>query len=123
MVDFGAFDKRHYRTADVLSGYGEWAATYEEVVEDAMDIELLEALREVPWDDVGRAADLGCGTGRIGAWLRTKGVSSIDGVDLTPEMLARAERHGVYNPPDPGRHLIDRIGVGGLRHRRDLLGR
>ena len=40
-------------------------------------------------------ADLGCGTGRTGEWLRSR-VAAIDGVDLTPEMLARAQERGVY---------------------------
>jgi SAM-dependent methyltransferase len=97
MVEFRTFDTRRYRTLGVRSGYSEWAATYEQTVEDAMDIELLGALGEVPWHAIDRAADLGCGTGRIGTWLQTNGVSSIDGVDLTPEMLAGAERRGVYN--------------------------
>ena len=97
MADFRSFDTRGYRTVDVRSGYREWAATYEQTVEDAMDIELLEALRDVPWQAIDRAVDLGCGTGRIGAWLRANGVSSVDGVDLTPEMLAVAERRGVYD--------------------------
>ncbi|HEX6506352.1 MAG TPA: class I SAM-dependent methyltransferase [Chloroflexota bacterium] len=78
------------------TGYGEWVATYEQTVEDAMDIALLEALSEVPWQSFSRAADLGCGTGRTGAWLRGKGVTSIDGVDLTPEMLAVARPRGNY---------------------------
>ena len=97
VVDFGTFDTRRYRTVGVRSGYREWVATYEQTVEDAMDIELLDALREVPRQAIDRAADLGCGTGRIGAWLRTNGVSSVDGVDLTQEMLTVAERRGVYN--------------------------
>jgi SAM-dependent methyltransferase len=97
MVDFRTFDRRRYRTVDVKSGYGQWVATYEQTVEDTMDIELLEALDQPRWEVVDRAADLGCGTGRIGAWLRDKGVPSIDGVDLTPEMLAVAERRGIYD--------------------------
>ena len=97
MVDFAAFDARGYRTVDVRSGYGEWVATYEQSVEDAMDIDLLEALRHVPWSTSGRAADLGCGTGRTGAWLHGRGVASIDGVDLTPEMLAVARSRDVYD--------------------------
>ena len=56
------------------SGYGEWVSTYEQTVEDAMDIHLLEGLREVSWEQVQRAADLGCGTGRTGAWLREQGI-------------------------------------------------
>jgi SAM-dependent methyltransferase len=96
MVDFSAFDSRGYRTVDVRTGYAEWVATYEQTVEDAMDVDLLESLREVRWSGFGRAADLGCGTGRTGAWLRKQGVPSIDGVDLTPEMLAVAREREVY---------------------------
>ena len=94
MADFTQFDTRGYRTVDVRSGYGEWVATYEDTVEDAMDIDLLEALESVPWR--GEAADLGCGTGRTGAWLRERGVEQIDGVDLTPEMLEVARRRGAH---------------------------
>jgi SAM-dependent methyltransferase len=94
MTDFEAFDTRGYRTVDVRSGYGEWVATYEQTVEDAMDIELLDALESVRWE--GEVADLGCGTGRTGAWLAERGVEAIDGVDLTPEMLAVARERGVH---------------------------
>jgi SAM-dependent methyltransferase len=94
MTDFKAFDTRGYRTVDVRTGYGEWVATYEDTVEDAMDIALLDELREVQW--AGEAADLGCGTGRTGTWMRQHGVEAIDGADLTPEMLERARQRGVY---------------------------
>jgi len=97
MLDFATFDSRGYRTVDVRSGYAEWVATYERTVEDAMDIDLLGALCEVPWSTFRRAADLGCGTGRTGAWLQKQGVSSIDGVDLTPEMLAVARSREVFS--------------------------
>jgi SAM-dependent methyltransferase len=94
MADFAPFDTRGYRTVDVRSGYGEWVDTYEQTVEDAMDIELLDALETVRWE--GEVADLGCGTGRTGAWLAARGVEAIDGVDLTPEMLAVARERGVH---------------------------
>lgn len=94
---FSDFDTRRYRVVDVRSGYGEWADTYEDSVQDAMDIELLEALRQVTWSDVRRAADLGCGTGRTGTWLRARGVPDIDGVDLTPQMLERARARDAYS--------------------------
>lgn len=61
-----------------------------------MDIAVLEKLRRVPWHEVGRAVDLGCGAGGTGAWLRQRGVSSVDGVDLTPQMLDLAGSRGVY---------------------------
>ena len=97
---FANFDTRGYRTVDVRTGYGEWVASYEQTVQDAMDVALLESLGSVPWGALDSAADLGCGTGRTGAWLRQRGVAAIDGVDLTPEMLAVARGKGIY------RHLV-----------------
>jgi SAM-dependent methyltransferase len=96
MTDFEAFDTRGYRTVDVRTGYGEWVATYEQTVEDAMDLDLLDRLHGIAWSTVGAVADLGCGTGRTGTWMRERGVEAIDGVDLTPEMLAVARGRGVY---------------------------
>jgi SAM-dependent methyltransferase len=101
MPAFSEFDARGYRTVDVRTGYGEWVASYEQTVQDAMDVALLEALASVPWAALGSAGDLGCGTGRTGAWLRQRGVATIDGVDLTPEMLAVARAKGIY------RHLVE----------------
>jgi SAM-dependent methyltransferase len=94
-VDFAAFDTRGYRTVDVRTGYRDWLPTYEDTVEDAMDIALLDELQTVGW--TGHVADLACGTGRTATWLRAQGVESIDGVDLTPEMLERARERGVHD--------------------------
>src|SRR5437867_10522742 len=96
MLDFSHFDRRHYPIVSVREGYREWLPSYETTVEDEMDLVLLAALEGVPWTAVERAADLGCGTGRTGAWLRTHGVARIDGIDLTPEMLAIARGRGIY---------------------------
>jgi predicted TPR repeat methyltransferase len=96
-MDFSRFDVRRYPTLAVQDGYREWASTYERVVEDEMDLRLLERLSAVDWDAGGRALDLACGTGRIGAWLRARGVHQLDGVDLTPEMLIQAEAKGLYD--------------------------
>jgi SAM-dependent methyltransferase len=67
MPSFSAFDSRNYRTVAPRDGYDRWARTYEETVEDAMDIVLLDRV-ELDWKAVGSVADLGCGTGRTGAW-------------------------------------------------------
>jgi SAM-dependent methyltransferase len=95
-LDFAAFDERGYRTVDVRTGYREWVPTYEDTVQDVMDIALLDELGTIEWDAVARAADLGCGTGRTAAWLRAHGVAAIDGVDLTPEMLDVARERGMH---------------------------
>ncbi|GAA1099738.1 class I SAM-dependent DNA methyltransferase [Nocardiopsis composta] len=97
MIRFSDFDTRDYPTVDVATGYGRWADTYEQTVEDIMDLGLLDRLPRPDWPAVRRAADLGCGTGRTGAWLRSRGVGSVDGVDLTPEMLALAEEKGAHD--------------------------
>ena len=46
-----------------LSGVGE---TYEDVVEDEMDLRLLARIESVDWAGAGQVLDLACGTSRIG---------------------------------------------------------
>jgi SAM-dependent methyltransferase len=96
MSDFTQFDRRGYPTVDARTGYGEWAETYEDSVLDAMDLALLDRVEGVDWAAAGAIADLGCGTGRTGAWLRERTEAAIDGVDLTPEMLDRARARGIF---------------------------
>ena len=96
MSDFARFDRRGYAIIPVEQGYKDWQPTYEDTVEDLMDVALLERVDSVPWQQMDRAADLGCGTGRTGAWLLSRGVGEVDGVDLTPEMLAAARGKGIY---------------------------
>ncbi|MEV2277008.1 class I SAM-dependent methyltransferase [Nocardiopsis sp. NPDC049922] len=96
MPNFADFDTRHYRTVDVASGYDGWSSTYEDSVLDAMDLALLDGLTRPDWSGVARAADLGCGTGRTGAWLRERGVPHVDGVDLSEGMLSLARQRGAH---------------------------
>lgn len=95
MPDFAPFDRRKYRTVGTREGYAQWAATYEETIKSDMDLWLLGEIQSVTWSAVERCADLGCGTGRTAAWLASKGVRMIDGVDATPEMLDQARKRGV----------------------------
>src|SRR2546427_9729018 len=97
MLEFSHFDRRRYPTVSVREGYREWLASYETTVEDGVALGLLEALESVAWSLVERAADLGCGTGRPGGWLRARGVARLDGIDLTPEMLAVARGREIYD--------------------------
>jgi SAM-dependent methyltransferase len=96
-MDFAPFDTRRYPTLPVRDGYREWADTYEDTVLDLMDVRLLARLREIDWPRARRAADLACGTGRTGRWLRAAGVEHIDGVDFTEAMLERARAKNVYD--------------------------
>lgn len=104
-MDHAPFDKRGYPVVGVREGYGEWALTYEAIVQDEMDVRLLERLTTVDWAGEGPTLDLACGTGRIGAWLKGRGVEALVGVDMTPEMLERARARGVY----------DRLATGDVR--------
>lgn len=96
-MDYAPFDRRGYPTLAVRDGYGEWAASYESVVQDEMDLRLLERIEAIDWACAGRVLELACGTGRVGAWLRAQGVPRLDGVDFTAAMLARAEAKGLYD--------------------------
>src|SRR5215831_5169500 len=89
-MDFSSFDARHYPTVAVTDGYGEWSRTYEDTVLDAMDLRLLKRIQTVAWANVRQAADLACGTGRIGVWLQQQGVPVFFGIDPTAEMLEGA---------------------------------
>src|SRR6185437_8741506 len=95
-MDSSAFDRRKYPTVAPRAGYREWAATYEASVPDLLDMSVLDRIRSVSWSETRTCLDLACGTGRTGIWLLRKGVSSIDGVDLTPEMLIQAENKKIY---------------------------
>ncbi|HTE50659.1 MAG TPA: class I SAM-dependent methyltransferase [Kofleriaceae bacterium] len=94
-LDFSRYDQRNYPTVDVREGYRRWSASYDRRMTEDLDIWLLARLETLSWS-VDHAIDLACGTGRIGAWLAAHGVRRIEGVDLSPEMLAHARARGVY---------------------------
>ena len=93
---FAHYDRRHYPTLEVTEAYSRWAHTYDEV-DDRIDIDLFAAsphlVAHVPGS---RVVDLGCGTGRIGAWVLARGAREVVGVDLTTAMLERANARGIY---------------------------
>lgn len=57
--------------------------------------ELTECLSQVAQANFGDVLDLGCGTGLVGECLAARS-RSVDGVDLSPEMLRRARGKNVY---------------------------
>lgn len=96
-MEYFSFDIRKYPVLPVKEGYKEWSDTYEETVQDEMDLRLLSKIKSANWQTINRAIDFACGTGRIGVWLKKQGVNHIDGIDITPEMLAKAREKNVYS--------------------------
>jgi len=94
--EFRTFDQRGYRTVSARDGYGAWQPTYDNSVQDIMDLRILESLTTVRWSGARQVVDLGCGTGRTASWLVSRGVLTIDGVDVTPEMLDKARGRGLH---------------------------
>ena len=95
-MDFSLFDRRGYPVISIEHGYAEWARNYDATVAAGLDGPLLESLTSIDWSRVRSAADLACGTGRTGAWLRQKGVQAVDGVDATRQMLDIAASKHLY---------------------------
>ena len=79
--------------------YDEWAASYEaEVARNGYVTpgRCAAAIAEFTDDMDAPLLDFGCGTGLSGLALKLAGFSTIDGVDLSPEMLAQAAEKGIY---------------------------
>lgn len=80
--------------------YAKWAATYETSFVDAKQYRYPKAISEVfnehlptEKDEIARVVDIGCGTGLTGMYLsRLRSDLIIDGLDISPEMLAEAKR-------------------------------
>ncbi len=106
--------------------YDAWSESYEaEIAENgyATPKRCAEALSAALPDKDMPILDFGCGTGLSGVALHQAGFTSIDGVDLSPDMLARAKAKSLYRnltvieagdppPGDPGTYAaITAIGV------------
>ncbi|MDD7937291.1 class I SAM-dependent methyltransferase [Actinomycetospora lutea] len=97
--------------------YDEWAPTY-----DGEDVAALMGHRTAAHvaDRVlalvrpdTEVLDAGCGTGLVGAELAVRGFRSIDGLDLSPGMLRRARRRGVYHDLGPADLRVSTPGASG----------
>ncbi len=88
------------RTADETRDlYDDWSASYEaEVAENgyATPGRCADALAQCMSDKAAPILDFGCGTGLSGLALKLTGFTTIDGVDLSADMLAQAESKGAY---------------------------
>ena len=112
------------RTADETRAlYDDWSASYEaEVAENgyATPGRCAEALTKFMSDKNAPVLDFGCGTGLSGLALKLAGFTTIDGVDLSADMLAKAgdkkayralRQIGADSPIDGAYEAIAAIGV------------
>ncbi len=79
--------------------YDDWAATYDEEVGAqgyATPRRCAEALAAHVDDPSVPLLDFGCGTGLSGLAFKMAGFQTIDGMDLSPDMLAQARAKNVY---------------------------
>ena len=79
--------------------YAAWAASYEaELTANgyATPDRIAKALAGIVTDRTAPVLDYGCGTGLSGAALTRAGFTTLDGIDVTPEMLEIARGKGLY---------------------------
>jgi predicted TPR repeat methyltransferase len=95
--------RRAYALNDQTEGaqlYREWASTYDRTMIDGLGYVSPQRLVEVFARNTtrrnGDVLDLGCGTGLIGVELASHGFTTFDGLDLSVEMMAEAERRSLY---------------------------
>ena len=84
---------------EVRDAYKDWAQSYEkDTVEDMGYVApavVAKKLKELK-ANAARVLDAGCGTGLAGLELKKRGYPSIDGMDISPEMLDVAREKNAY---------------------------
>lgn len=96
-----AYQARDARSTRTL--YDDWSDTYEAEVADqgyATPGRCAAALKKFSDDMTAPVLDFGCGTGLAGLAFKRAGFETIDGLDLSSEMLAQAESKNVYRHLD-----------------------
>lgn len=85
--------------SDVRDLYAQWSDSYDAEISEngyATPMRAAVALAQHCTDRDVAVLDFGCGTGLSGLALAAQGFGMIDGIDVTPEMVARAQGKGVY---------------------------
>ena len=84
---------------DSVRLYRDWAGTYEDGFAAEQDYVYPQRLAEfyaAEADPGEPVLDVGAGTGLVGRALRTLGVETVDGLDISPDMLEVARARGGY---------------------------
>ena len=85
---------------EMILAYKDWAATYDshmvEIGYVAPGLVAETAAQQGKITGESMILDAGCGSGIVGVELARRGAQTIDGIDLSEEMLNVAEKTGVY---------------------------
>jgi predicted TPR repeat methyltransferase len=90
--------------ADSQALYRDWATTYDQTMLDGLQYQsptlvaqmLAQAMPESAARAQAAVLDVGCGTGLAGEALAVLGFAVVDGLDISPEMMAVAMARGAY---------------------------
>jgi len=85
--------------AGIEDFYRQWADQYDEQMEAGLGYVSPETIAGRLAEHMsvkGAVVDLGCGTGLVARYLDSHGLSPIDGIDLSEEMLGVARQSGFY---------------------------
>lgn len=104
--------KRSYGKLDIKDMtqlYDDWAQTYDRDVIEGEEYKAPPLVAETILQNLGSSTidpsvqilDVGCGTGLVGISLAKLGAQQVDGIDLSPGMLAIARKAGVYRKLEP----------------------
>lgn len=85
---------------DAVALYRDWAETYDDQLKRDLRYISPESTADVAreWlsDRETPLLDIGCGTGLTAAACRQRGFTTIDGIDISPEMIAVAAKKHLY---------------------------
>jgi ubiquinone/menaquinone biosynthesis C-methylase UbiE len=85
---------------DARALYRDWAESYDDDFAQGMDYQVPRRVAELFAEHARQSdspiLDVGAGTGLIGAQLAKLGLSGVQALDISPEMLAVAMRRGCY---------------------------
>ena len=86
--------------ASAMAFYSEWAGEYDDRMEVVLGYVAPRLMADLFAKHVqgtsGAILDIGCGTGLTSHYLTQHGFGTVDGVDLSPEMLEKATTRGIY---------------------------
>ena len=98
-LDFSFYDSRKQTVLPVAEGYALWSESYDDdPLHDFLDLPMFNSSGYLRSRIKGeRVLDYGCGTGRIGRWLKDRGADSVSGIDISPEMAKLAGKKKIYD--------------------------